>query len=88
MDQVTKVRKCLNREEWKFLIKECRSSGMTVTAWCKLNGICEQTYVSANNNAVRYKNYPNPLRVGVIHYISHVIFERLEFFAPSASSAS
>lgn len=44
MDQVTKVRKCLNREEWKFLIKECRCSGMTVTAWCKLNGICEQTY--------------------------------------------
>ena len=38
MEQVTKVRKCLNREDWKFLIKECRSSGMTVTAWCKLNG--------------------------------------------------
>ncbi len=44
MDQVTKVRKYLKREQWKSLIKECQSSGMTVTAWCELNGICEQTY--------------------------------------------
>lgn len=44
MDQVTKVRKYLKREQWKTLIKECQSSGMTVTAWCSLNGICEQTY--------------------------------------------
>lgn len=44
MDQVTKVRKYLKREQWKALIKECQSSGMTVTAWCKTNGICEQTY--------------------------------------------
>lgn len=44
MDQVTKVRKYMKREQWKTLIKECRSSGMTVTAWCNLNGICEQTY--------------------------------------------
>lgn len=26
------------------LISGCQSSGMTVTAWCKQNGICEQTY--------------------------------------------
>ena len=44
MDQVTKVKKYLKREQWKTLIKECQSSGMTVTAWCKTNGICEQTY--------------------------------------------
>ena len=44
MDQVTKVRKYLKREQWKTLIKECQSSGMTVTARCNLNGICEQTY--------------------------------------------
>ena len=31
---------------------------------------------------------PQPLRVGVIHYNSHAIFDRLEFFTPSASSAS
>ena len=44
MDKVTKVRKYIKREQWKTLIKECQSSGMTVTAWCKTNGICEQTY--------------------------------------------
>ena len=44
MDKVTYVRKRLNREQWKTIIKECRSSGMTTAAWCKANGICEQTY--------------------------------------------
>ena len=44
MDQVTRVRKYIKREQWKTLIHECQSSGMTVTAWCKANDICEQTY--------------------------------------------
>ena len=44
MEQVTKVRKYLKREQWKTLIKDCQSSGMTVSAWCKTNDICEQTY--------------------------------------------
>lgn len=44
MDQVTKVKKYLKREQWKALIKDCQSSGMTVTAWCAANDICEQTY--------------------------------------------
>ena len=32
MDQVTKVRKYLKREQWLALISDCQSSGMTVTA--------------------------------------------------------
>lgn len=44
MDKVTAVRKRLNREQWKSLISECRSSGMTVSRWCKENNICEQMY--------------------------------------------
>ena len=44
MDQITNVRRHLKREEWKSLISECRASGMTVKAWCKVNGIIEQTY--------------------------------------------
>lgn len=44
MNQVTRVRKYIKREQWKTLIHECQSSGMTVTAWCKANDICEQTY--------------------------------------------
>ena len=44
MDQDTKVRKQLKLEQWKTLIAECMASGMTVTSWCKANGIVEQTY--------------------------------------------
>lgn len=44
MDKVTYVHKRFNREQWKAIIKECRSSGMTTTVWCKANAICEQTY--------------------------------------------
>lgn len=44
MDQVTKVRRQLKREEWKSIIGEWRASGMTVKAWCKDHGIIEQTY--------------------------------------------
>ena len=44
MDQVTKVRSRIKREQWKNIITECRNSGMTVRAWCEANGIVEQTY--------------------------------------------
>ena len=30
--------------EWAGRVADCRSSGLTVKAWCKENGICEQTY--------------------------------------------
>lgn len=65
MDQVTKVRKYIKREQWKILIKECQSSGMTVTAWCKTNGICEQTYYR-NLKLLREElceNFPVPIDV-------------------------
>ena len=29
---------------WAGRISECRSSGQNVKAWCRENGICEQTY--------------------------------------------
>lgn len=41
MDQVTKVRRQLKREEWESIISECRASGITVKAWCKDHGIIE-----------------------------------------------
>ena len=44
MDKVTATRKFLKKEQWIKLIRECQSSGMTVTSWCKQNGIVEQTY--------------------------------------------
>lgn len=30
--------------EWRGLVQECRSSGMTVRAWCAMRGITPQTY--------------------------------------------
>lgn len=44
MDQVIKVKRHLKQEQWKALINDCQSSKMTVTAWCKVNCICKQTY--------------------------------------------
>ena len=43
MDQVTKVKKHLKREQWKRLIQDCQSSGLPVAVWCRQNSICEQT---------------------------------------------
>ena len=80
MDQVTKVKKYLKREQWKTLIKECQSSGMTVTAWCKMNGICEQTYYR-NLKCLREElceNLPVPVDVPE----KPVTFKKLEVTAP------
>ncbi len=80
MDQVTKVRKYIKREQWKTLIKECQSSGMTVTAWCSLNGICEQTYYR-NLKKLREElceNLPTPVDVSEMP----VAFKKLEVMSP------
>lgn len=29
---------------WAERVSECRSSGLSVLAWCKENGVCSQTY--------------------------------------------
>ena len=80
MDQVTKVKKYLKREQWKTLIKECQASGMTGTAWCKSNGICEQTYYR-NFKLLREElceNLPVPLDVPE----KPVPFKKLEVITP------
>ena len=80
MDQVTKVRKHLKREQWKTLIKDCQSSGMTVTAWCSLNGICEQTYYR-NLKRLREEFCEN-LPIPVDTPEKPVTFKKLEVTAP------
>lgn len=80
MDQVTKVRKYIKREQWKTLIKECQSSGMTVTAWCSLNGICEQTYYR-NLKKIREElceKLPTPVNIPEMP----VAFKKLEVMSP------
>ena len=44
MDQVTKVKVKIRREQWKKIISECQSSGLPVKTWCGQNGFSEQSY--------------------------------------------
>ena len=80
MDQVTKVRKSIKREQWKTLIKECQSSGMTVSAWCNINNICPQTYYR-NLRKLREElceNLPAPLTPPE----KPVAFKKLDVMSP------
>lgn len=80
MDQVTKVRSQLKREQWKSIISECRSSGMTVTAWCKANGIVEQTYYR-NLKKLR-EEMLNQVSVPVEQPTTPTVFKKLEVQTP------
>lgn len=82
MDQVTKVRRHFKREEWKSIISECRASGMTVTAWCKANGIVEQTYYK-NLKKLReetIENLPVPITTDICE--KPTVFKKLEVQSP------
>ena len=82
MDQVTKVRRHFKREEWKSIISECRASGMTVAAWCKANGIVEQTYYR-NLKRLReemIENLPAPIATDICEKTT--VFKKLEVQAP------
>lgn len=82
MDQVTKVRQHFKREEWKSIISECRASGMTVSAWCKANGIVEQTYYR-NLKLLReelLENLPAPIATGICE--KPTVFKKLEVQSP------
>ena len=45
---MSKALQTLNRQNklalWAGRISECRNSGQNVKAWCRENGVCEQTY--------------------------------------------
>lgn len=82
MDQVTKVRQHFKHEEWKSIISECRASGMTVKAWCKANGIVEQTYYK-NLKKLReemIENLPAPITTDTCE--KPAVFKKLEVQSP------
>ena len=86
MDQVTKVRKQLKLEQWKALIAECRSSGMTVTSWCKANGIVEQTYYK-NLKKLRERELEKlPPALVPVPEEKPVAFKKLEVQTPVAGT--
>ena len=44
MDRVTLVKLEVQAKEWSEKIQACRESGMSVSAWCRENGIAAKTY--------------------------------------------
>ena len=44
MDEVAPVKKEVQAEEWAAKIRACRGSGMSISAWCRENGIAPKTY--------------------------------------------
>lgn len=80
MDRVTKVKKHLKREQWKSLIKECQSSGMTITSWCKQNDICEQTYY--RNLKLLREEICDSLPIPIKEPDKPVAFKKLEIQSP------
>jgi len=44
MDEITQVKNHFRLEQWTQLIKDYQSSGMTVKAWCELNGVKQNSY--------------------------------------------
>ena len=55
-------------QDWLELINSCRTSGMTISAWCQANTIPKGSYESAVKRLVRQgilapsvKNNPSPL---------------------------
>ena len=47
MDQVTRVKQYLKKEQWQKLIKDCQNSGMTVKAWLGTVNSFSQIYFSS-----------------------------------------
>lgn len=42
--ELQKTKHQLQLEQWRVMVQECRSSGMTVAAWCTKHSICTSTY--------------------------------------------
>ena len=44
MDRISQIKTELLMKEWAEMVRECRSSGLTVKDWCMNNGINIKTY--------------------------------------------
>ena len=61
-------------QEWSVRIAECRSSGMSVRAWCKEQGISVQTYYRWEKRfvekATQQLSLPAPTQAGLLMQIN------------------
>lgn len=53
MGKVQELKHAAKLQEWSTRVAECRSSGMTVKAWCEGQGIALKTYYSWERQIVR-----------------------------------
>lgn len=44
MDRISQIKNELLMKEWAAMVRECRSSGLTVKNWCMNNGVNIKTY--------------------------------------------
>ena len=44
MDNVTEIKMKYRKEQWRQRILDCQASGLSVSAWCKQNGLGQSTY--------------------------------------------
>ena len=44
MDRISQIKTDLLMREWAQMVRECRSSGLTVKEWCANNGVNIKTY--------------------------------------------
>lgn len=67
---VQELKLAARMQEWSARIAECRSSGMSVRAWCKEQGIAIQTYYHWEKRfvteATQQLSLPAPTQAGLL----------------------
>ena len=51
MNEIAQVKKEVKLEQWAEMVRSRNESGLTVTDWCKQNGINLKTKLQAETNA-------------------------------------
>ncbi len=71
---VQELKLAARMQEWSARIAECRSSGMSVRAWCKEQGIAIQTYYHWEKRfvteATQQLSLPVPTQAGMLMRIN------------------
>ena len=71
---VQELKLAARMQEWSARIAECRSSGMSVRAWCKEQGIAIQTYYHWEKRfvteATQQLSLPAPTQAGMLMRIN------------------
>ncbi len=44
MDKISQIKIEMRMKEWTSMVRECRTSGLTVKNWCMANGVNIKTY--------------------------------------------